>query len=113
MAAPRRVNLLDRPPPADTKSPLVKLAAAPTVTNGIEIETGIPIPETVNRQSVTDRMPFDQLEIGQSFVVPGPSSAKNAFFWVKRAQKQFPGKYFVSRRIPNGVRIWRVEAAKK
>lgn len=80
------------------------------------IESNVPIPESMrgrDRQSAASRMPFGQLEIGQSFHVPStlaPADAlKRAYGWCTQSAKRYPGRRFICRIEGRGVRIWRVE----
>ncbi len=116
--ATRTVNMLDRPP-AKPLSALDRALPKPAVTDAeptYVIESDVPIPESMMgraRQSAASRMPFGQLEIGQSFHVPStlaPADAlKRAYGWCRQSAKRYPGRRFISRIEGRGVRIWRVE----
>jgi len=113
MAATRLVNMLDRPPAAELKA----LQALPRALyqDGppkYPIDTNVEIPTRPRRQSVAASFPWPQLEVGHSFVVPGATSYKCGHCWCKWAMAQWPGKRFASRKVENGVRIWRVEETK-
>lgn len=68
----------------------------------IEIEDGIPYEP---RSNTLERYPWQQLEIGQSFLYPG--KVKSATMAAVRAGKRW-GKTFRVRAMEDGVRIWRV-----
>lgn len=113
MAAPRRVNMLDRPPAAELKA----LQALPRALyqDGppkYPIDTNVEMPPRPSRQTVAASFPWTQMEVGHSFVVPGAKSYKSGSFWCKWAMKQWPGECFLYRKVENGVRIWRAEATK-
>jgi len=69
------------------------------------IEKGIPIPDRPSSPWIG--YPWDEMRIGDSFLVPKTSakSARNAAFSRGRAYKE---KY-VTRTVEDGLRVWRVE----
>jgi hypothetical protein len=81
------------------------------VTRGIqelpecyEIERNIPIPQS---RSGSSTLPFDRLEIGDSFFAPG----KTAGYIVNQARPHRPKKFTMRSVIENGTRgfrIWRI-----
>lgn len=72
------------------------------------IDRGVPIPDfTRGRIKNTQRRPWDELEVGDSFFVPG-SAAHCESMCIDSAERTRPGKRFVLRSIPGGVRVWRV-----
>jgi hypothetical protein len=66
-----------------------------------EIEKGIPIP-TARRK--WDDYPFDEMEIGESFFVPGSTSTAIAAVGNRHKPKRF-----TARKENDGVRVWRIE----
>jgi len=78
-----------------------------------EIEDGIEIPD---RDTIQSSYPFDKLEVGQSFFVPGKTaqqmSAAKAHW-----RKKFPDRQWVNKKstkeingeVVEGVRVWRSE----
>lgn len=72
----------------------------------IEVESGIPIP--AKNPGRNPLMPFDQLDVGQSFLREGAKetslrSSKN--YWEKKL-----GKKFTIRKVSeNSFRIWRTK----
>ncbi len=71
------------------------------VSRPATIERDVPIP---NRRRT---YPFDQMGVGESVLVPATKghSARTCMFSTARKT----GKKFISRTLPEGVRIWRVE----
>lgn len=71
----------------------------------IKIEKGIPIPEGDGRRGRAPKYPWRNMEVGDSFFVREKPSAvaRGACEAGKRC-----GRKFISRRIDDGVRIWRV-----
>ena len=120
MGQTRTVSMLDRPP----KRPLETLSVRgadlplppppmPSAADVYPIATDIPIPKKPGRQGRVVTFPWERLEIGHSFFVPGDRSYKTGNFWCKWAMKEWPTKRFIYRKVEGGCRIWRVEAVKK
>ncbi len=65
-----------------------------------EIEKNIPIPEHKVRNS---KYPFADMEIGDSILSESPHTVMSAYQYGKRHNKKF-----MSRKINNNYRIWRV-----
>jgi hypothetical protein len=94
-----------------------KTAAKPVAAQ-FKIETGIPIPEIQRGGFRTETYPFQQLEVGQSFFVPGttekPNPAKSLASTVSSATRRYgktDGRKFTIRTAEEngvkGARIWR------
>ncbi len=66
----------------------------------VEIEDGIEIPEP---KGGVKRYPFDELEIGQSFVLESKGNSS-----VQAARKKYPDRKFTVRVTTEGVRVWRI-----
>jgi hypothetical protein len=68
----------------------------------IKIERGIPLPKKKKRAAV---YPFDLMNVGDSFLV-----SKEKIKAVRQAVIAIPkdGRKFVTRTMPNGLRVWRV-----
>ena len=79
-------------------------------TESIEIETGVPMPESkgVGRRL---RYPLLEMEVGQSFFAPGRNAAQMSAYtgYVRRKY----GKSFQARTLAengvDGCRVWRIE----
>jgi hypothetical protein len=119
MAETRRVNMLDRPPKAEQVPPVLTLTSVPVVAPTVSpadaypIDTDVPIPRKPGKQGRVVTFPWERLEVGHSFLVPGEKTYKTANFWCKWAMREWPDRRFVYRKMENGVRIWRVEVTKK
>ncbi len=75
----------------------------------IDVQDGVPIPQSRGRS--LRKYPWECLNVGQSFFVPGDKQASivsAAWGWAKR---QSPGARFTSRKVVEngvaGVRVWR------
>lgn len=64
----------------------------------IKIDKGIPVPPD-DRCNV--KYPWDKMEVGDSLIVKHASSA---FY----ANKNYAPKRFITRKTPDGRRVWRV-----
>lgn len=64
----------------------------------VDIEVGLPIPEKVSKY------PWNDLQIGQSFVYKGKRTSANAIAWKVGNEK---GWKFTLRSVDGGIRIWR------
>lgn len=123
MGQTRTVSMLDRPPKLPLEALNVRgaiapqapaiVASAPIASDPYPIATDIPIPRRPGKQGRVVTFPWARLEVGHSFFVPGEKSYKTGNFWCKWAMKEWPTKRFIYRKVEGGVRIWRVEAAKK
>ncbi|MET3414792.1 hypothetical protein [Methylobacterium sp. 1030] len=79
--------------------------AKPAAPSDYVIETGIPIPPRAYNYGDKKKYPLGELEINQSFFVPGLS--ENIRSAVANYAKNHPGKTFTSRFMDGGVRVWR------
>jgi len=74
-----------------------------------EIETDVPIPSKHH----IPKLPWDDLDIGQSFFVPfdgdDPKKIVNRLNAQQVYYKKRRNKLFTRRALPTGIRIWRVE----
>ena len=73
----------------------------------IHIESGVPIPPKSGIKSRSYTMyPFAELEIGESFFVPGrkPGDISASTSW---ARLRYPDRGFVTRSVDGGTRVWR------
>ena len=72
----------------------------------VQIDKGVPLPQ--ERKSITDKVPFTKLEVGESIEFDGElrtSTASRASSWGKKE-----GKRFTIRHIDgNKYRIWRIK----
>jgi hypothetical protein len=69
-----------------------------------KIEKGIEI----SRRGNARIYPFDQLEPGDSFFVPGAAHAKLSGP-TNYARKRWPDRKFAVRSVDGGIRVWRVK----
>lgn len=69
-----------------------------------QIEKSIPIPPAAGR---TSQYPYALMEVGDSFFVPR-TKEKSVGVSTSHARNKFPGRKFATRRVDNGVRVWRV-----
>lgn len=74
--------------------------------NEYEIESGIPIPPAQTRGRIGPKYPWNEMEIGDSFVYP--KSIKAARGVIYGAGKK-SGKKFTARELNGQVRIWRTK----
>lgn len=90
-----------------------------------EIEDGIPIPASARQSGPGRRLkyPLDQLDIGQSFMVPVPDNPDPSVYESEMQRttsrlsnaanryrkQQDPNFYAVVRRVEGGVRLWRTQ----
>jgi hypothetical protein len=69
----------------------------------LEIETDVPLPGNLGRL----KYPFDDMHVGDSFLITDPGMVKNArsaaWMYAKRH-----GQRFSCRRVEDGWRVWRV-----
>lgn len=75
------------------------------------VEKNVPIPRS--NWTGNYRYPFRQMEIGDSFFVPGDSPGEAAIR-VRSAASYFchrnPGFYFSVLKVDGGCRVWRIES---
>ena len=77
----------------------------------IKLEDGIPLPPAGTPKRSVFPLPFDRMEVGQSFWIPWPADGK--FSHSGAASRKMRPKRFSSRRQKgpdgrDGVRVWRV-----
>jgi len=68
-----------------------------------EIQKDVPLPT----KRVKHDYPYEQLEVGESFVVSGVGM--NSLCNLNRVKGRKYGRKFVCRKDGEGIRIWRVE----
>lgn len=71
-----------------------------------EIEDGVEIPQNIGRSS-RRKYPFPDMEVGQSFFVPGVKT--QAVNGPMQRWKMVLGRRFTIRKMDGGVRVWRIE----
>ena len=73
-----------------------------------EIDKDIPLPPLRRNRSPKPKYPFGDLEIGDSFLVPGPKVAnvRNAMGYFRKIKDS--SKTFCTRRVDGGIRVWRL-----
>lgn len=71
-----------------------------------QIEKGIPLPE--KKENKSEKYPFDDMVVGDSFLVP---SAERSAVTPRVAyyHEKFPDRRFSSRKVNGGVRVWRTK----
>lgn len=67
-----------------------------------EIEANVPLPEEKSKHNY----PYEQLQVGESFLVPGGNMNLLCNYNNTRGKKL--GMKFVCRKEGDGVRVWRV-----
>jgi hypothetical protein len=73
--------------------------------SGFEIEKGIPVPEYAGRGGRTNKYPWEDMEVGDSFFVPAEGK-KSPPRWHHRKER---GERYHVRRMEGGWRVWRLE----
>lgn len=80
-----------------------------------KLQSNVPIPSRVVKTRRKTKYPFEQMQIGMSFLVPKKDADNNMPRLMARvgaatalAKKKF-GFKFTLRRLPDGVRVWRVQ----
>lgn len=68
----------------------------------MEIEKGIPVPESANRRLGDRKYPLDKMEVGDSFFVTG----RRPSFKLAAAKL---GIICTSRKEKDGFRVWRIK----
>jgi hypothetical protein len=71
----------------------------------IEILDGVPIPPYSPGRKF--RFPFDRLEIGQCFIVPGATTARIGPYKAYAQRKL--GRKFITRKKEGTVYVWRIQ----
>ena len=79
-----------------------------------KIDKGIPL---CGPSSKSNKYPFDQMKVGDSFVAPHPDAkkarqnalARNAGQYRKPPKHMPVQRHFVTRTVEGGVRVWRVK----
>lgn len=67
----------------------------------IKIDKGIPMPQ------ISKKMPYKDMEVGDSFFVPGMTAKKVGSNLAYAKEKT--GFQFTSRTVDGGVRVWRIK----
>jgi len=73
----------------------------------IKIEKGIPIPIPAGRQGAQRKNPFDEMEIGDSFLV-AEEKIRTVRSLASFAKKK-SGMKVATRKVDGGFRVWRIE----
>jgi len=75
--------------------------------NAFRIEKDVPLPGRKVGHGRPQKYPFDAMEVGDSFFIPG---AKISLLGgpISRAVKRNPGTKWAGRKVNGGVRVWRV-----
>lgn len=73
----------------------------------IQIDKGIPVPD--HNRKYAKQFPFEQMEIGDSFLVPLPAgkSPSSIYSALSQAKKRL-NINLTSARVDGGVRVWRI-----
>ena len=72
----------------------------------LEIEKGVPIPETLPRPGKPGKYPFRSMEVGDSFVAP--IEKKNSIYSSMSRIGKNLGRKYSSERNEYTIRVWRV-----
>lgn len=74
----------------------------------VAIDRNIPIPPPGHASEIAAFYPWGDLLPGDSFLMQtdNPNNATNA---ARQAARKRPGWKFTTRKLPEGVRVWRVE----
>ena len=79
-----------------------------------DIEKNVEIPKKAGAFGRPNKYPFGRMDVGDSFIVPFDdediSRVRNRVSQaINKAQKKSPSMRFTLRKLPEGVRVWRVE----
>jgi hypothetical protein len=72
-----------------------------------KIEKDIPLSES--RSGPRPKYPFASMEVGDSFFIPGDRSSRSVSGSVSHWRKSHPKQQFATRKVENGLRVWRIE----
>jgi len=72
----------------------------------IPIDRNVPIPKYAGQRGSTEKYPWSQMDVGDSFVV-GAKRAKTVRGCYVAAGKRL-GRKFATRMTPEGLRVWRI-----
>lgn len=70
-----------------------------------EIEKGVPLPETLSSRR---KYKLLEMEVGDSFLIPGMKTCSDIGATLRNAALT-AGFKFTTRKLPEGVRVWRIE----
>ena len=70
----------------------------------IKIDRNVPVPRSISRA----KYPFGELEVGESFLIPGKRTV-DISGTIGLARVKFRPWKFASRTVEGGVRVWRIE----
>lgn len=73
------------------------------------VEKGIPAP-AVRPTHIGPKYPFREMDLGDSFLVPGSAERNRALAtaWHFSRSKLGKGRKFATRKVAEGYRIWRI-----
>lgn len=80
--------------------------------NDFVVEAGIPHKVEGRGRKPVAEFPFDEMRIGDSFLIPCDLSKKTIDLWRRRvfeAKKKFPLGKFQTAVVADGLRVWRTE----
>lgn len=87
-----------------------------TTDSVVKIETGVPLPKRIRNRFLVGRMPLDELNPGDSFLVEVPpekigQAVHSIRVRLTRYAAANKGKRFSSSKDPGGkgIRVWRIE----
>ena len=71
----------------------------------IKIDKGVPVPK---RSDANIKLPWDQMKIGDSFLIPAGIQQPRIGSMISKASKRLGWK-FIQRKTEEGIRVWRVK----
>jgi hypothetical protein len=83
-----------------------------TLPQGLPIDYGVPFPTARGYRIPEERMPFERMSVGDSFLYPCQSDDMRRTSWLmakraRNAARRLKCK-FALRKTSKGVRVWRV-----
>jgi hypothetical protein len=91
-------------------------AAAAAAVVEFKLDDNVPIPET-SRGERPSKYPWDTMNVGQSFFVPGAKQSTFNTLTAGRTKKYNGERKFISKAVTEdgveGVRVWRIEPEAK
>ncbi len=75
--------------PVESAAPAAEVAEVIAPSTGFEIVSTVPVPVDVRTRGKSSTYPFDKLEVGQSFFIPGEDAAKKFASTVSSATARF------------------------
>jgi hypothetical protein len=74
-----------------------------------KIDKNIPIPKGIHGGGPPCKYPFDDMEVGDSFLIPCTREEKgNIQSAVNASMKRVPHMRFTTKYVTKGIRVWRI-----